>query len=573
MICEAPRQSEETYLADVARRVRASWPAGLPNEIFYPIGQVSIIDHVRHWAQDRPTSPAIIFYGRELTFRELDTCSDSIAQWLIDHGVAVGDRVALFLPSCPQFTIAFLGILKAGAVAVPVSAMAKEMELAHVIADSGARLLVAQDLLVPIVVRSEIADQVAGMLSVRVADYLPRQPALSIPKGLDEPGPSMTEEADLDVTDFAEALASPPAHLPRPGWDDAAVINYTGGTTGLPKGCLHTHGDLTYTAASSVTFNVPSARPHVFCSFLPMFWIGGEVVSLLQPLVSGSTIVLLSRWDAETVMAAIDRYRVTTMALMVDGAIEIINHPRRGGYDLSSLENTLAVSFVTVLDRDIRARWKASVGTVLRESAWGMTETNTMDTFTTGFQEDDADLLGTPTFVGLPMPGTEFKIVDPETGVLMPLGAEGELHVRTPSLFKGYWNNPDATAAAMRDGWLCTSDTAIIDEHGLMTFRGRRREMLKVNGMSVFPSEVEALLMRHPAIAACGVTGRPDEAKGQIPVAFIQLNNSGTETAASLALWCRTNIAVYKIPEIRLVDTLPVTATGKVKRAELASLL
>jgi acyl-CoA synthetase (AMP-forming)/AMP-acid ligase II len=207
------------------------------------------------------------------------------------------------------------------------------------------------------------------------------------------------------------------------------------------------------------------------------------------------------------------------------------------------------------------------------EAAWGMTETHTCDTFTTGQQADDFDLKSQPIFVGLPVPGTEFKITSFETDELLPLGAEGEIVVRSPSLLKSYWNKPEATAASLRDGWFHTGDIGLLDDAGFLHFLGRRKEMLKVNGMSVFPAEIEALLGQHPAVAGSGVIGRADEARGQAPVAFVLAKEGAGLTEAALAAWCRQNMATYKVPAIHIVDQLPMTATGKVKKEELARLL
>jgi acyl-CoA synthetase (AMP-forming)/AMP-acid ligase II len=241
---------------------------------------------------------------------------------------------------------------------------------------------------------------------------------------------------------------------------------------------------------------------------------------------------------------------------------------------LGSLNNVRVVSFVKQLNVDYRRRWQKLVGTVLAESAWGMTETHTSDSFTTGMQDDDFDLKSRPTFVGLPVPGTEFKICEFETGAILPLGAEGELCCRTPSLLKGYWNKPEATADTLRKGWLHSGDIGMIDEDGYLHYLGRRKEMIKVKGMSVFPGEVEALLGQHPAVAGSGVIPRPDEERGQVPVAFVLLK-SGTAgiTPNAIEDWCRERMAVFKVPEVRIVDALPMTATGKVKKQELGALL
>jgi len=211
---------------------------------------------------------------------------------------------------------------------------------------------------------------------------------------------------------------------------------------------------------------------------------------MIFPLFAGATLVLLARWDAIGVLSAIQTHKVTLTAMPVDGAVELMEHARFKEFDLSSLQQIRVVSFVKKLNADYRRRWKELTGTILAESAWGMTETHTSNTFTTGFQDDDFDLNSQPIFVGLPVPGAEFKITDFETGELIPIGGEGEIRVRTPSLLKSYWNKPQATAEALVDGWLRTGDIGLIDTDGFIHFLGRRKEMLKVKGMSVFPPEI-----------------------------------------------------------------------------------
>ena len=310
-------------------------------------------------------------------------------------------------------------------------------------------------------------------------------------------------------------------------------------------------------------------------SFFPEFWIAGENSCLIFPVFNGTTLVLLTRWDPVAVMAAIQLYKVTATAMPVDGALEITDHPRFGEFDLSSLDNVRVVSFVKKLNMDYRRRWEKMVGTVLAESAWGMTETHTSDSFTTGMQDDDFDLKSRPTFVGLPVPGTDFKICDFETGAILPLGSEGELCCRTPSLLKGYWNKPEATAETIRNGWLHSGDIGLIDEKGYLHYLGRRKEMIKVKGMSVFPGEVEALLGQHPAIVGSGVVPRTDEERGQVPVAFVLLASDAdaSVTPQAFEAWCRERMASFKVPEVRIVDTLPMTATGKVKKEQLSKAL
>jgi acyl-CoA synthetase (AMP-forming)/AMP-acid ligase II len=557
----------EDVLRAHQRLVDANWPADLPRVPYYPIGERPLPDYLRHWAATTPDAAAIIYYGHTTTWAELDLLSDRLAALLARHGVAFGDRVALCLPNCPQYSICFMGILKAGAIMVPVNPLVKAAEFEHYLHDSGATALIVQDRLYPI---AQQAGAPALTLVTALSDCLPAKPSYRIPDGIDAPG--VVPEGTIDLL---PALAAETGPVPTPAltWETIAGLNYTGGTTGLPKGCVHTHGDKVYTAACALTFLTIGANHGPHLNFLPMFWIAGEDSGVLIPLVGGRTAVMLTRWDAGATLAAIAAHRVTSMHLLADSALEMLNHPDAASTDFGSLADVTASSLVKVLDADLRRRFLALTGCRLREAAYGMTETNTMDTFTWGFQDNDRDLSADPVFVGLPMPGTQFRITDFATGDDLPLGEVGEIRIRTPSQLKAYWQKPQATADAIVDGWLRTGDMGRIDDWGCVHYLGRRKEMLKVNGMSVFPTEVEMLLARNPEIAASGVVGRSDERKGQVPVAFVRLVPGSSLTAAALAAWCRENMAGYKVPDIRIMDALPMTATGKVKRGELAALV
>lgn len=565
-------QSEAEYVEKLHALWQANWPAHAPREPVYPFGERLLTDYLREWARRQPDKPAFIFYGAELSYRELDEQSDRFAAMLHAGGARKGERIAVFLPNCPQFIVAFFGILKAGCIHVPVNPLFKEQELLYELNDTGATWLLALDSLMPLVRAVRGQTSLTRVLATSIAETLPAEPTFPVPESI-----RGAKIACGDAEDYATLLAAAPAHAPDVEvlLDDIAALNYTGGTTGMPKGCVHTQRDMVYTAATTCTIGMRVTSDDIALCFYPVFWIAGEDLGIIFPVFSGMTTVLLGRWDPVGFMAAVERYKVTFAALLVDNAVEIMDRPDNGDYDLRSLRSVRVSSFVKKLNPEFRSRWRALTGCTMIEAAWGMTETHTCDTFTTGMQENDFDLNSQPVFVGLPAPGTDFKICDFDTGALRPLGDEGEICVRSPSLLKSYWNKPEATAEAIRDGWLHTGDIGVLDEDGYLHFLGRRKEMLKVNGMSVFPAEIEALLGQHPSIVGSGVVGRPDTEKGQVPVAFIRVAPDARETLSAPALteWCRRNMAVYKVPEIRFVDELPLTATGKVKKDELAKLL
>lgn len=563
---------EHEYLADLRERQRKSWPTGLPTGLTYPFGERPLTDYLREWAGTHPERDLLVFYGRRFSFAEIDHLSDRFAGFLLGHGIQPGDRVAVMLPNCPQFVIAFYGILKAGAVHVPVNPMFREDELAYELADSGAGTALVWDVLAPMVddVRARVALDL--VVTTRLDEYLPARPTLPVPSMVYRRPSRPAGDVGWEAVERARL----PVQWPGLDLDGLAALNYTGGTTGMPKGCMHSQRNMLYTAACATSLRPagPSeGSTAVGLVFIPLFWIAGEDGGLIIPVFAGSTCVVLTRWDPKAVLSAIESYGVTSMSATVDNYVELMDHPDFSRHDLRSLRAAGAMSFVTKLRPDLRERWRRATGgcSTLREGSYGMTETHTIDTFVTGFDVGDADLRSRPVFCGLPMPGTELKIVDFESGALVPAGAEGEICIRTPSLFRGYWGQPAATAAALRSGWLHTGDIGMLDEDGCLHFLGRRKEMLKVNGMSVFPSEIEALLAGHPDVQGSAVVGVSDPRAGEAVVAFVLPRQEARDRidVDRLTSWCHDHMAVYKVPRIRLVDELPLTATGKVKKYEL----
>ena len=562
--------TEAEYLARLRALRDAHWPAGVPREPHYPLGEVALTEHLRHWAGATPDAALYNYYGRIVTFAEMDRLSDRFAALLQADGVGPGDAVAVFLGNCPQFAVAFFGILKAGAIHVPVNPMFKAHELTYELNDTGATVVLADHALVPLVRSVEGGTRLRRVLGTGLGALVPDAPAFHVPASVS--GAARTSDAE-DLLAALE-LAGAPAPLAA-DLDAVAALNYTGGTTGMPKGCVHTQRDMLYTAATSCRTNCPLEAGDTTVNFHPLFWIAGEDLGLIFPVFAGATCVLLARWDPASYIQAVHAVRPNRAVLLVDNAVAVMEHPDIGDYDLTSIETTGVSSFVKKLNAEYRARWRRLTGSTMVELSYGMTETHTCDTFTAGLQADDFDLSMQPIMCGFPVPGTELKVCDFATGALLPLGAEGEICVRSPSTLKAYWNKPEATAEALRDGWLHTGDIGVINERGLLQFLGRRKEMLKVNGMSVFPAEIEAMLGRHPAVVGSGVIGRPDDDRGEVPVAFVVLDpeREAAVSAADIRSWCREAMATFKCPEVRIVESLPMTATGKVKKGELAKLL
>ena len=558
----------DDYLSEARRRADARWPADVPREAQYPLGEISIGDHLRHWARETPDNVAIAFYGTEVTWAQYDELSDRAAGWLASVGVRAGDRVGVYLPNSPQFLIAFAGIMKLGAVHVPINTMFKELELEHELSNADVSVLFALDSCLDILanvidktnVREVLVTSAYAMASENSLVPLPDAPA------------AVSVDRFANAAKWEDLIAADRAPARDVDLDGLAALNYTGGTTGLPKGCEHTQRHMLYTA---VTTNAGNGIPQqsVLLCHVPVFWIAGEDVGVIMPIVSGSTCVLLARWDAASVITLIDRYNVTMTLGTVDNYIEIAEHPTAADHDFTSLSQPLTMSFIARLSPEVRDQWRKATRSdgILREIAFGMTETHTMDTSTYGLQEDDWDLRGEPGMVGLPMPGTDIMVVDPQTHEPLPFGDRGDIILRSPSVMNGYWQRPDATAEAIRDGWLHTGDSGFIDEAGCVHYLAREKDMIKVSGMSVFPSEVETFLCRHDAVEVAAVVPKSDARRGQVPVAFVKLAEGAHVTEDELRDWAKSQMATYKVPLIRFVDEYPMTTTGKIKKAELAA--
>lgn len=434
---------EQEILAEVKRRQDEAWPVGTPKTVQYLHGEVPLTEYLSWRAQTIGDKAAIAYYGGEVTYTQLDAESSALASFLIDRGLSTGDRVGLMMQNCPQYIVAFWGVIKAGGVVVPVNPMFQRAELAYELNDSGAIIMLAQRDYVPMVDEARGGTPLREIVVVDLDLYA--DPNTDIPVPFEA-----VEESGLQGADYhwAEVIAWPTDHsarFPEPDLDRLAVLNYTGGTTGMPKGVEHTQRHMLYTVGSSTAVRLAGKLQgdtvsDATLSFLPVFWIAGENLGVIAPIYTGGTCVLLTRWDPTAVLKSVERYRVANMSGTVDNYLELMTREDFDDHDLSSLTGPSTMSFVTKLSSDIRRAWSERVGSgsVLREGAYGMTETHTQDTFVVGFQDDDRDLGYESVFVGLPMPGTEIKICDFDTGAICPIGTEGEILVRSPSVLTAY---------------------------------------------------------------------------------------------------------------------------------------
>ena len=535
---------------------QAHWPPGV-DEARIRLPDDSLPARLKATAARLPRKTALVFYGREISFAELDEASDRFAAWLRGRGVGPGDRVALYLENCPQFAMAHFGALKVGAITVALNPMHKAHELGHELEDSGARVVVAADAGREVVegVRDRTALDTAVLVSYR--DYLPEEPTLPLPPSLLEDAPRRPRGWE-DFRATVGSAATLRALEPR-ARHDTALIQYTSGTTGAPKGAELTHGNVTANCELIRAFFGIGAAD-VLLGVVPWFHITGMEVQLNLMAYTGATLVALHRFDVETALRAIQRYRCTVTTLIATINVAILNHEATPSYDLTSLR--LCTSGGAPVPAEIARRWEATTGHPLVEG-YGLTET----TAPTHSNPPHRPRYGT---VGVPLPYTGVRIVSLEDGVTeMAPGESGEIAVRGPMVTKGYWGRPEATTESIPDGWLRTGDIGRVDEEGYFTIEERKKDLIKASGYSVFPAEVEAIMYRHPAVAEVGVVGVPDPYRGEDVLAFVVRRTGATATERELVEWCRAEMAVYKAPRaVRFVPALPKTGSGKiVKRA------
>jgi long-chain acyl-CoA synthetase len=514
---------------------------------------------VRAHAQSLPEKTAIIWYGREISYGELDRLSDACAAMLARRGVKKGDPVALFMQNCPQYAIAHLGIQKLGAIVNPCSPLFKSIELAYQLGDSGARLIIAADNLYPIIESARAETQLSDVLLVHYQDMLPESPSYSVPREV-----RYDRHMPQDVVDFLAAINSETGAPPRPvlGLDDVALLVYTSGTTGRPKGAMLTFGNIIFKTAGAVSFGGLRADD-IHLAVPPLYHISGMLCGLNIPLYSGATIVLHYRFDAVSTLQSIDKHKVSYWKGIAPMLVALMDAPNAGSYDVSSLRTTTASSFGIRMSEELSQRWRDFTdGCVATEAGYGLSETHTFDVM----MPPDAVRWGTN---GKLLPGVRCRIVDPVTSKDLPHGQQGEIALQSPGNFVGYWRQPEKTAETLRNGWLYTGDIGMVDKDGYLSLLGRIKEMIKVSGYSVFPEDVEAILLRHPKVDQVAVVGIPDPGKGEVIKAVVvaKANDAQELTADELIRWSRENMSAYKVPRrVEFRTQLPKTGTGKVLR-------
>ena len=463
--------------------------------------QLPLHEHLRRHARETPDRIAYLWYGQPLTWAQLDAASDAFAARLQALGVQKGEPVALFMNNCPQYVMAHYGIQKIGAIVCPCGPLNKEHELEYQLTDLQARVIVAADVLLPVVDKVRAKTALQQVFVVRYAELLPEgTPSIDVPAELLAMRAAMAP-VPAGCEDFLAATRTGARPAPVAlSMDDISLMTYTSGTTGLPKGAMLSYGNATFKTAASADCN--GMTPHeTLLAVAPLYHIAGMVMGVNLPVYTGATAVLLYRFDPLGVAQALERHRVTWWYSIAPMNGALMQVPGAREMDWSALRRNPVTSFGITFTEALAQQWQQfAPNCIAHEAAYGLSETHTVDTA----MPVDAIRWGTQ---GKPVPGNTLRIVDPDTGAPLAAGEVGEITIHGPGNFKGYWNKPEATAKTLRDGWVYTGDMGKIDVDGYVTFIGRFKEMIKVSGYSVFPEEVETLLIKHPAVAQAAVIG------------------------------------------------------------------
>lgn len=517
-------------------------------------------EYLRAHARERGEHPACIWYGHAMSYAELDAASDAFAARLQAIGVKKGEPVVLFLNNCPQYLAAHYGIQKIGAIVCPSGPLNKEHELAYQVDDLKARVIVAASSLLPVVDKVRARSALEHVFVVHYADLLPESLTLDMPADLVA---SQREPRNVPAgcEDFLAVMKSGARPAPVAlSMDDVALMTYTSGTTGLPKGAMLSYGNALFKTRAAADCN-GVAGSDVLLSIAPLYHIAGMLMGVNVPVLTGATSVLLHRFEPRAALQAIERYRVSWWYSIAPMNVACMQVEGIAGFDLSSLRMNPVTSFGITFTEPLAAQWRGFAKNCTSfEAAYGLSETHTCDTYT----PHHAPRWGTQ---GVAVPGVTIRIIDPDTGADRLVGEIGEIVLASPGSFKGYWNKPEATAATLRKGWVHTGDMGKLDADGYLSFIGRFKEMIKVSGYSVFPEEVETILIKHPAVAQAAVIAEPDAEKGEVVKAFIVRKPGAALEAEALVAWARENMAPYKTPRtVRFIDALPTTGAGKVLR-------
>lgn len=545
---------------------------GVPSDIEIP--EESVVDNFNRITEKWKGKTAIVFYGRKISYGELRDHVDRFATALCDLGIKKGDKIALLLLNSPQFVIAYLGGLKAGAILTGISPVYVSPEIKHQIEDSGATSIVCQDILYDAVEKADV--KLDRVILTNVAEYLPKfkkmmgQSVLrAVYQKMSAPPAEIFEREGF--YQFEELIKS---HRPEPPKiefnirEDLVTLSYTGGTTGLPKGAMITHYNFSAARAIGTTFwgDIMKEGEETLLAYLPFYHIYGQAIIMMGGLSQGYTLVIFTTPDLDDILNAIERYKASIFYGLPSLFEALRDYHRTDRVNWKRIK--AIISGADSLLEDTSRGWEQRTGAPIHEG-WGMTETTAVGI---------VNPLGRPKLgsFGIPMCNTMAGIVDPDGTEFLPVGETGELVVKGPQLAKGYWKREKETKEMFVDidgeTWLRTGDLAKMDEDGYFYFYDRKRDLIKYKGLSIFARDIEEVLAAHPKVKEAAVIGVPDPDVGEKIKALVVLETEarGKVSEEEIIKYCEENLAHYKVPKIvEFRSELPKTDVGKVSRREL----
>ncbi|MFD2211086.1 long-chain-fatty-acid--CoA ligase [Virgibacillus halophilus] len=542
-----------------------AYPKEIPTSISYD--EKPLYAFLEESADKYDKKKALHFMGREMSFSEVYQQSRKMAHYLQTAGVEKGDRVAIMLPNCPQSVISYYGALLAGATVVQVNPLYKERELEYQLNDSGAVVLVCLDILLPTVSAIRSSTSVAHLIVTGIKDYLPfpknaiypflqkRQTKMVINLEENEDTHIWKHIMKHSAPDYKEVVIDPK--------NDLALLQYTGGTTGYPKGVMLTHYNLVANVQMIQAWLYKS-KPgeEIILGILPFFHVYGMTAVMNLSIMFGSKMVLLPKFDAKDVLKTIDKMKPTLFPGAPTIYVGLLNHPDMHKYDLSSIEACISGS--APLPAEVQSKFESVTSGRLVEG-YGLSETSpiTHANFVWNNRVNGS--------IGVPWPDTAAKIIDMETMEEAEIGDVGELAVKGPQVMKGYWNRPEETENVLNeDGWLLTGDLGYMDENGYFYIVDRKKDIIIAGGYNVYPREVEEVLYEHEAVLEAAVAGVPDPYRGETVKAYVVLKDGHQVSEEELNSYCRKKLAAFKVPRIYdFREELPKTTVGKILRRQL----
>ena len=555
-----------------ASQWEAAYDPGVPRHLTYP--RLPLHGLLERTAREHPETVATQFGGAvagrcidaPMTYRNVDDLADRFAAGLQQLGVRKGDRVALVLPNCPQFVYAFFGALKAGAVVVPTNPLYTVRELHNQLADSGARVVVVLSRLYPQVAEAAIETRVERIVVTNVKEHFafPLRALFTLARERKE-GHRVDISGDPHAMWLSDLLIDASARIPVDVVpEDLALLQYTGGTTGMPKGAMLSHRALIANVTQCKAWHAAVRPGDRILAIMPFFHVYGLTVVMNLAVLNAMTMILIPRPDLGHILLAIQKHRPRFFPGAPRIYILLSESRELAKYDLRSIEWFLSGS--APLPVEVMRRFEELTGGKVLEG-YGLTEAAPVT------HSNPREGVRKPGSVGIPLPDVDCRVVDIETGTReVGAGEAGELCLRGPNIMDGYWQRPEETAAVIRDGWLHTGDIVRMDEDGYFSVVDRVKEMVIVSGFKVYPREVDEVLYAHPAILEAAAVGVPHPSKGEVVKAFVVLRPGAKATAQELVDHCRANLAPYKVPvEIVFRAELPKTLIGKVLRRQLAA--